>query len=144
MGAADRLLETVSGMVMPPVSWIRDRYFDAVKASLGGTSFDTALAEGRAMTLANAIALAQRQVPLNGRLTSGSRFDLSARFASRDRHSNTKDTIRSIRAPRISLSAPCAPPDPSTCTTTFGSSTANRPFQITSKGSQKRVDNFAL
>jgi hypothetical protein len=49
-------------MVM--VGWIRDRYFEPVKTSLGRGSFETARAEGRAMPIVHAIALARQQALL--------------------------------------------------------------------------------
>jgi hypothetical protein len=57
-GASDRLLENVSGSLSPEIRWIRGRYIEPVKTSLGVGPFETARAEGRAMPLANAIALA--------------------------------------------------------------------------------------
>jgi len=59
-GAADRLLESVSSSVFPPISWIRDRYIETVKRSLGEPGFDEARIEGRAMSLADVIALVHR------------------------------------------------------------------------------------
>lgn len=61
-GASDGLLDTVGGSLVPSIGWIRDRYFEPVKASLGAGPFETARAEGRAMPLVHAIALARQQV----------------------------------------------------------------------------------
>jgi hypothetical protein len=63
-GASDGLLASVGGELVPTIRWIRDRYFEPVKASLGGGSFETARAEGRAMPLAHAIAFARQQALL--------------------------------------------------------------------------------
>jgi tetratricopeptide (TPR) repeat protein len=63
-GASDGLLASVGGSLVPSIGWIRDRYFEPVKTSLGGGLFDAARAEGRAMTLAHAIALARQQALL--------------------------------------------------------------------------------
>ena len=65
-GASDGLLESVGGSLAPTIGWIRDRYFEPVKTSLGGGSFETARAEGRAMPLVQAIALARQQALLVG------------------------------------------------------------------------------
>ena len=59
-GASDALLQRVGGSLNPTVAWIRDRYFEAVKTSLGPGSFETARAEGRAMSPAQAVALARQ------------------------------------------------------------------------------------
>jgi non-specific serine/threonine protein kinase len=63
-GASEGLLASVGGSLVPTIGWIRDRYFEPVKTSLGGGSFDTARAEGRAMPLVQAIALARQQALL--------------------------------------------------------------------------------
>ena len=60
-GASDGLLASVGGSLVPTIGWIRDRYFEPVKTSLGGGSFETARAEGRAMPVVQAIALARQQ-----------------------------------------------------------------------------------
>jgi predicted ATPase/DNA-binding winged helix-turn-helix (wHTH) protein len=57
-GASDRLLQNVSSSLSPEIRWIRDRYIEPVKTSLGVGPFETAHAAGRAMPLAAAIALA--------------------------------------------------------------------------------------
>jgi predicted ATPase/serine/threonine protein kinase len=59
-GASDALLQRVGGSLNPTVAWIRDRYIEAVKTSLGPGSFETARAEGRAMSPAQAVALARQ------------------------------------------------------------------------------------
>ena len=58
--AADRLLETVGLSIAPFIKWIRDRHMEHVKMSLGAGRFDAAFAEGRAISAADAIALARR------------------------------------------------------------------------------------
>jgi non-specific serine/threonine protein kinase len=60
-GASDGLLASVGGSLVPTIGWIRDRYLELVKTSLGGESFDIARAQGRAMPVAQAIALARQQ-----------------------------------------------------------------------------------
>jgi non-specific serine/threonine protein kinase len=63
-GASDGLLDSVGGSLVPTIGWIRDRYFEPVKTSLGGELFEMARAEGRAMPLAQAIALARQRALL--------------------------------------------------------------------------------
>jgi len=63
-GASDRLLESVGGSLPPEIRWIRNRYIEPVKTSLGVEPFDAAHAEGRAMPSLQAIALARRQALL--------------------------------------------------------------------------------
>ena len=58
-GAAEGLLESVGGSLAPSISWIRERYIERTRVSVGETSFDTARNVGRAMTLPQAIALAR-------------------------------------------------------------------------------------
>jgi len=60
-GASDALLETVGASLVPTIGWIRDRYFEPVKKSLGGAVFEAARAEGRAMPIGHAIGLAREQ-----------------------------------------------------------------------------------
>jgi hypothetical protein len=55
---------SVGGSLVPTIGWIRDRYIEPVKTSLGGGAFETALAEGRAMPVVQAIALARQQALL--------------------------------------------------------------------------------
>ena len=59
-GASDALLERVGGSLNPTIAWIRDRYFEPVKTSLGPESFKVARAEGHAMSPAQAVALARQ------------------------------------------------------------------------------------
>jgi len=47
--------------LVPSIGWIRDRYFEPVKTSLGSGVFEAARAEGRAMPIGHAIALARQQ-----------------------------------------------------------------------------------
>jgi predicted ATPase len=63
-GASDGLLHSVGGSLVPTIAWIRDRYLEPVRASLGHESFDTARTEGRAMPPAHAIALARQEALL--------------------------------------------------------------------------------
>jgi non-specific serine/threonine protein kinase len=65
-GASERLLESVGGSLAPSIGWVRDRYIESVKTSLGGGSFEAARAEGRAMPPVQAIALARQQALLLG------------------------------------------------------------------------------
>jgi hypothetical protein len=60
-GASDGLLESVGGSLVPTIGWIRDRYFEPTRTLVGGETFDTARAEGRAMPTVHAIALARQQ-----------------------------------------------------------------------------------
>ena len=63
-GASDGLLSSVSGSLNPTIRWIRDRYIEQVKTSLRVGPFETARAEGRAMSPAQAAALARQQTIL--------------------------------------------------------------------------------
>ena len=63
-GASDALLESVGGSLVPTIAWIRDRYFEPVKTSLGGTMFEKARVEGCAMPRAQAIEFARQQALL--------------------------------------------------------------------------------
>jgi non-specific serine/threonine protein kinase len=63
-GVSERLLESVGGSLPPSIGWVRDRYIEPVKMSLGGGSFEAARAEGRAMPPVQAIALARQQALL--------------------------------------------------------------------------------
>jgi predicted ATPase/DNA-binding winged helix-turn-helix (wHTH) protein len=63
-GASDGLLASVGGSLVPSIGWIRDRYFEPVRTSLGGPSLEAARAEGRAMPLVHAIAFARQQALL--------------------------------------------------------------------------------
>ena len=55
-GAADRLLETVGGSLAPEIRWVRARYLESARTSLGAQTFDAARAAGREMSLSDAIA----------------------------------------------------------------------------------------
>jgi non-specific serine/threonine protein kinase len=59
-GASDKLLASVGGSLVPTIGWIRDRYLELVKTSLGGEAFEIARAQGRTMPLAQAIALVRQ------------------------------------------------------------------------------------
>jgi FMN-dependent NADH-azoreductase len=65
-GTANGLLESVRGAIMPPLTWIRDRYLEPVKATLGSDRFQQVCAEGHAMPVAKAIALARQRSALLG------------------------------------------------------------------------------
>jgi predicted ATPase/DNA-binding winged helix-turn-helix (wHTH) protein len=65
-GASEEIYERVTGSLPPPIRSIRDRYIEPVKTSLGGGAFEIARIEGRAMPLAQAIALARQQALLLG------------------------------------------------------------------------------
>ncbi len=60
-GASDGLLEAAGGSLVPTIGWIRDRYIDPVRASLGDVSFRALCAEGRAMRPIQAAAFAREQ-----------------------------------------------------------------------------------
>jgi non-specific serine/threonine protein kinase len=60
-GASDGLLDSVGSSLVPSIGWIRDRYIEPVKTSLGVGPFEAAHAEGRAMPPVQAIALARQQ-----------------------------------------------------------------------------------
>jgi hypothetical protein len=64
--AFDGRLESVGGSFSPSIGWVRDRYIEPVKMSFGGGSFEAARADGRAMPLVQAIALARQQALLLG------------------------------------------------------------------------------
>jgi tetratricopeptide (TPR) repeat protein len=61
--ATDRVLEStgLSISFAQFIKWIRERYMDGVKASLGPEAYQAASAEGRAMSTAEAIAYARQQ-----------------------------------------------------------------------------------
>jgi non-specific serine/threonine protein kinase len=63
-GASANMLESMGGALSPNIKLIRDRYIEPVKMSLGEAPFEAACAEGRAMPLMHAIALARRQALL--------------------------------------------------------------------------------
>jgi non-specific serine/threonine protein kinase len=64
-GAAEGLLESVGGSLAPSIAWIRDRYIERARTSVGETVFEAARTEGRTMSSLEAIAFA-RQRPLSG------------------------------------------------------------------------------
>jgi len=64
--ASEEIFERVTGSLPPPIRSIRDRYIEPVKSSLGDAAFEIARAEGRAMPLVQAIALARQQAALLG------------------------------------------------------------------------------
>jgi len=63
-GAADGLLASVGGSFNPTIGWIRDGYIERVKTSLGVEAFEAARANGRAMSPAQAVALARQETLL--------------------------------------------------------------------------------
>jgi non-specific serine/threonine protein kinase len=65
-GSSERLLESVGGALAPSIGWIRKRYIEPVKTSLGEKSFSKAWAEGRAIPSTEATALARREARLLG------------------------------------------------------------------------------
>ena len=65
-GAADQLLESVGAFFRPQYKQLRDRYFDAVKDSLGDEAFQVASSEGRAMSLTKAIEYALSETSHEG------------------------------------------------------------------------------
>jgi non-specific serine/threonine protein kinase len=60
-GAADRLLDTVGGALAPEIRWVRARYLDPARMSLGAERFDAARAAGRETPIADAITRAHAQ-----------------------------------------------------------------------------------
>jgi non-specific serine/threonine protein kinase len=62
-GAADAMMQRVAGSVPPTLRWIRERYIESVKTTLGVTAFELAYADGRAMQTGTAIKLAELDVP---------------------------------------------------------------------------------
>ena len=65
-GAADQLLESVGAFFRPQYKQLRDRYFDAVRDSLGDEAFQAASSEGRAMSLTKAIQYALSETSHEG------------------------------------------------------------------------------
>ena len=57
-GASEQLLDSTASSLPPTHRWIRDRHFDGVKEALGDTAFQAAFAEGRAMSMGQAIQYA--------------------------------------------------------------------------------------
>jgi non-specific serine/threonine protein kinase len=60
-GAADGLLESVGGSLVPTIGWIRERYIDPARTSLGDAMFEVVRVEGHGMSPAQAIAFAREQ-----------------------------------------------------------------------------------
>jgi non-specific serine/threonine protein kinase len=58
-GAAEERLANVGGSLAPSIRWVRDRSMERARTAAGETLFDTARTEGRAMSSAQAIALAR-------------------------------------------------------------------------------------
>jgi len=59
-GAADRVLASVGGSLVPTMSWIRAHYVPSVSAALGD-EYHELIAAGRTMSIDDAIALARRE-----------------------------------------------------------------------------------
>ena len=57
-GASDQLLDSAAASLPPTHRWIRDRHVEAVRAALGDAAFRAASAEGRAMSMRQAIQCA--------------------------------------------------------------------------------------
>jgi hypothetical protein len=57
-GAAEALRETIGYELEPTDRAFRDRYLTEVRAALGETALEATMAEGRAMTLEEAVRLA--------------------------------------------------------------------------------------
>ena len=57
-GASDGLLESVGSALPPSIKMFRDPYFDKARESLGDSAFQTALSEGRRMSLTQAVEYA--------------------------------------------------------------------------------------
>jgi non-specific serine/threonine protein kinase len=57
-GASDQLLDSAAALLPPTHRWIRDRHFDGVKEALGDAASQTAMSEGRSMSLRQAIRYA--------------------------------------------------------------------------------------
>ena len=82
-GASEEIFERVIGSLSASIRSIRDRYNEPVKTSLGGGAFEIARAEGRAMPLVQAIALA-RAGASSWLSVRGRRADVSCRLGARD------------------------------------------------------------
>ena len=63
-GAAEGLLESVGGSLAPSIRWVRDRYIERARTSVGETAFEAARTEGRAMSSLEAIAFARQRALL--------------------------------------------------------------------------------
>jgi hypothetical protein len=57
-GAPDQLLDSAAASLPPTHQWIRDRHLAGVRAALGDAAFQAASAEGRAMSMRQAIQYA--------------------------------------------------------------------------------------
>lgn len=62
-GAAEALLESTGGSLAPSIKWVRDRYIERARMSLGETAFESARIEGCALSSAEAIAFARQALP---------------------------------------------------------------------------------
>jgi predicted ATPase/DNA-binding winged helix-turn-helix (wHTH) protein len=74
-GAAEGQLGKVGGSLAPSIRWVRDRHIACARAAIGETSFETARAEGRAMSPAQAIAFARQWKQMADRLRGFSVVD---------------------------------------------------------------------
>ena len=59
--ASEALRERLGAALPPNLKMLRDRYIDSVRTSLGEVQFARASADGRAISLGDAIAIAQSQ-----------------------------------------------------------------------------------
>jgi predicted ATPase/DNA-binding winged helix-turn-helix (wHTH) protein len=60
-GAAEELLESAGGSLAPSIRWVRDRYIERARTSVGETAFEAARTEGRATSSLEAIAFARKR-----------------------------------------------------------------------------------
>ncbi|MEO8077313.1 MAG: hypothetical protein ABI818_13360 [Acidobacteriota bacterium] len=63
-GASDGLLEGVGGKLVPTIGWIRERYIEPARRSIGDARFAAVAAEGCAMPMGQAIAFAREKALL--------------------------------------------------------------------------------
>jgi non-specific serine/threonine protein kinase len=63
-GASDGLLERVGGSLVPTIGWIRQRYLEGTRESLGHDAFGAAQAAGRALEPHQTVWLARQQMSL--------------------------------------------------------------------------------
>jgi predicted ATPase/serine/threonine protein kinase len=61
-GATDKLLQRLGIGLPPNLKWVRDRFGEEVKASLGPDSFEAAISNGRGMSSTDAVAFARQQL----------------------------------------------------------------------------------
>jgi non-specific serine/threonine protein kinase len=54
-GASEQLMERSAASLPPSFAWVREHYFDGVKDGLGDAVFQSALSDGRAMSMRQAI-----------------------------------------------------------------------------------------